>query len=187
VSRRHFKRGAPKTAEAAREALAELYAELPKMQCQGLCADSCASVGMTVLEQRHIRETTGKVLPLAHAGKLCQALTVLRQCSVYEARPMICRLWGMVPAMRCNYGCQPEGGWLTDRQAYEFLARVAELAGDHAQARAFREPFEVLGDAEVERQLRGMQKQRDLDAAVAARSATIRVANWGHIVPRKAR
>ncbi len=141
---------------------------------------------MTVLEQRHIRESTGVVLPLAQAGKLCPALTMLRRCGVYEARPMICRLWGMVPMMRCNYGCVPVGGWLTDRQAYEFLARVAELAGDHAQAERYRAPFRDLGEESVSRVLRSMQKESDLEyLQESARPGAVHVSNWGRIVPKK--
>src|SRR2546429_6087610 len=36
------------------------------------------------------------------------------RCTVYEVRPMICRLWGMVEGMQCPHGCVPEGGHLTE-------------------------------------------------------------------------
>jgi Fe-S-cluster containining protein len=142
------KRGGRRRVEPARDerlrALAELYAELPAMQCHGLCSDSCFSLQQTGLEQRYAREVGGVQLDLVQAPPTgCRALTVLNRCGVYEARPMICRLWGMTPGMRCQYGCEPEGGFLTARQAYEFLARVAELDGDPVQAQAFRAPFEA--------------------------------------------
>src|SRR4051794_18327512 len=111
--------------------LAALYAELPTMMCQGLCSDSCFSLVQTPLERDYVRERTGVQLRLVQAPPTaCPALGLLRTCLVYEARPMICRLWGMTPGMRCQYGCEPEGGFLTGRQAYEFLARAAELSGD---------------------------------------------------------
>lgn len=177
--------GQDKDQAAAFAALEALYEQLPVVRCQGLCADSCASMGMTVLEQRHIRARTGKSLPLAHAGHLCEALTMLRQCGVYEARPMICRIWGMVAAMRCDYGCVPEGGFLSDAQAYEFLARVFELAGDHDQAEAYRAPFRELPAEQIGRALRGMQKERDLAfLAKSRRPNLVRVGAPGRIVPK---
>lgn len=49
-------------------------------------------------------------------------------CSVYVVRPLICRLWGLVPSMRCHFGCEPER-WLTDAQAAQFMRRVEAVAG----------------------------------------------------------
>jgi hypothetical protein len=81
---------------------------------------------------------------------------------VYEVRPMICRLWGMTPGMRCQFGCEPEGGFLTERQGYEFLARVAELGGNAADAARFRAPFEVDPEG-AERAALAAQRHRDLE------------------------
>ena len=184
------RRGWAKTPEAAAEALAEVYAQLPRITCQGLCADSCTSFGMTVVEQRAIRAQTGKTLPLVHAGSYCPALTILRQCSVYESRPMICRLWGLVPAMRCNYGCVPEGSFLADAQCYEFLAQVAEISGDHAQAAAYREPFQhgEQGIQDASRKLRMMQMERDLaHLEKSKRDNAVFVAGPGRLVKKKPR
>lgn len=145
------------------EALADLYAELPTMQCQGLCSDSCYSLVQTGLEQRFVRDRTGVELGLVQTPPTaCPALTMLNQCSVYEARPLICRLWGMTAGMRCQYGCEPEGGFLTGQQMYEFLARAAELDGDLVTARQLREPFERDSER-AERMMLALQRGRDLD------------------------
>lgn len=151
-----------KPATATREQqLREVWDQLPKTNCQGLCADSCYSMWQTPTEQQVIQRHTGQTLPLIHAGTPCQALTILRRCAVYEHRPLICRLWGMVASMRCGYGCIPEGGFLTDRQAYELIARVAEISGDREGADGIRAAFDQDEDA-VERFLRSRQKERDL-------------------------
>lgn len=74
------------------QALAALYAELPAMACQGLCADSCYSLVQTELERTFVRDRTGVELDLVQAPPTaCPALTMLNQCGVYKARPMICR------------------------------------------------------------------------------------------------
>jgi len=157
------RRSADRSPRGALDALVELYAELPVMRCQGLCSDSCYSLVQTRLEREHVRAQTGVRLDLVQAPPTpCRALTMLNQCGVYEARPMICRLWGMTAGMRCQYGCEPDGGFLTARQFYEFLARVAELAGDPDEARRLREPFEQDPEGAEQRML-AWQRHRDME------------------------
>lgn len=66
----------------------------------------------------------GKWVPLkTDADMVCLKL-VEGLCSVYEDRPMLCRLWGLVEGMKCQWGCVPER-YLTDREGREFLRAVA--------------------------------------------------------------
>ncbi len=144
-------------------ALVELYEQLPRMQCQGLCSDSCYSLVQTDLERAYVRDVTGIELQLVQTPpSACPALGMMNTCTAYEARPMICRLWGMTAGMRCQYGCVPKGGYLSAQQFYEFLAQVAELAGDVGAAAQFREPFEK--DPELaEKMMMRFQRLRDLE------------------------
>lgn len=125
-------------------AIDELYATLPAIECKGRCYDSCGPIQMTSVERRRIRAGTGvdvKVTGLAVEGGAdmmrCSALTVLNRCAVYDLRPAICRLWGLTRAMQCSYGCVPEGGYMTERDGYLFLAAVARAAGEDRQAERF--------------------------------------------------
>lgn len=126
-----------------------LYAQLPRIECRGSCHDSCGPIDMTRPERRRIAVAGYEVTPEAAivAGMRCPALTVLKRCAVYPVRPMICRLWGLTRAMTCTYGCVPEGGHLSEAQAYEFLACAADIAGETAQAARFRR-VAVLPDLE---------------------------------------
>lgn len=123
-----------------------LYAELPTIDCQGLCHDSCGPIGMTPTEHRRTTQA-GVSIPHAddpNSGPLpatCPALTLLKRCAVYGQRPTICRLWGLTESMPCTYGCRPEGGLLSDAEGYEFLARAYELDGQHQRAAQLRAPF----------------------------------------------
>jgi Fe-S-cluster containining protein len=47
-------------------------------------------------------------------------------CSIYEDRPMVCRLFGAVdhPNMKCPMGCGPKR-LMTDAQSREMIARAA--------------------------------------------------------------
>jgi uncharacterized protein len=108
-------------------ALEALYAELPSLECQGLCGDCCHFIGMTRLEQGRIRRAGGPVIQIVDTP--CPALDFMGRCSVYAQRPIICRLWGVVADMPCHYGCTPER-YLTPEEGREFLARVQAIAGE---------------------------------------------------------
>jgi hypothetical protein len=126
------------------KAIAELdaiYAQLPAIECRGRCFDSCCNIDMTRLERRRIATTTGVDIPrrtIHDPVRPCPALTILNRCAVYEVRPLICRLWGLTRAMRCSYGCVPEGGYLPESQALALIARVHEVAGETVRAAAIR-------------------------------------------------
>jgi Fe-S-cluster containining protein len=113
-----------------------VYAELPTIECQGLCHECCHSVGMEPHEQATIAQH-GVDLPLAgFFPDGCPALTEDKRCSVYAVRPTICRLWGVVESMVCQYGCRPTT-YLTDAEGHRALARVraAGLAARRAAPR----------------------------------------------------
>lgn len=119
----------------------DLYAELPSIDCQGMCWDSCGPIDMTGAERVRIRRETGVDIPagsfLRHGPSACPALGMLHTCTVYDVRPLICRIWGLTRRLRCNYGCRPDRV-LTEPEAYEFIARAHEIAGEHESARIAR-------------------------------------------------
>ena len=108
--------------------LAELYARIPEVHCRGLCQAYCGPVPMADLELEAALALRPDLRPLASpfpiGGNLiapdpetltCRCL-VDGRCSVYAARPVICRLWGAVKRLRCPHGCTPEN-WLSPREA----------------------------------------------------------------------
>jgi Fe-S-cluster containining protein len=112
-------------------ALDRLYASIPALDCKGLCRDSCGPIAMTGLEEERMVEARGGPLPphtphpLALQAISCPLLTAEGRCSVYHARPAICRLWGAVDhdLMRCPHGCRPEPRPLTERESRAVLRR----------------------------------------------------------------
>lgn len=120
-------------------ALAAVYAQIPTIECRGSCHDSCGPIRMTRTEHRLVT-AAGVDVPdrgFESAGLSCPALTMLRRCGVYEARPVVCRLWGVVDAMPCTYGCRP-ARMLTMAEGYELLAQAADIDGDTTAAAQFR-------------------------------------------------
>lgn len=100
---------------------AGLYAQVPDVGCKGLCSDSCGPIGMHPYERARIRRAGVRIPPpeealaelVATGDYTCPAL-VDGRCSVYELRPMLCRVWGASEAMPCPHGCRPAAGRLTE-------------------------------------------------------------------------
>lgn len=109
-----------------------IYAELPTIECKGLCGKTnCGPVHGCKVEDRNIREATGKPLqfPMVSINALdCPHLTKENRCSIYEVRPLICRLFGMVQVrpMICPHGCKPSR-WMSHAEANDFMKRVFDL------------------------------------------------------------
>ena len=122
-----------------------VYATLPRLECKGYCHDSCGPIAMTTLERKRLRAAGQEIHANTDAGDrpgrllVCSALTDDNRCGQYDLRPAICRIWGMTRALQCTYGCVPEGGYLTERQAYTFLADVAGAAGEPVEEQRLRE------------------------------------------------
>lgn len=116
-----------------------LYAQVPPSGCKGLCQHSCGPLEMSDRERRRIRDL-GVPMPTAPAalaaweasGGLwtCPALDPDGRCGVYDARPLICRLWGSVdhPQMRCPHGCAPDEP-LTHARAGELIEASLAIGG----------------------------------------------------------
>lgn len=114
------------TTRRERRNLDALYADLPTLDCQGKCAESCGPIAMSRVEWERIVERVGYE-PQAREDLTCPLLDGER-CTVYDIRPTICRLWGMVESMPCSWGCRPtrvvghEEGLIVLRRAGEIGA-----------------------------------------------------------------
>lgn len=82
---------------------------------------------MTEFERNRIIKAGGPGIRIWESP--CPALDFVGRCSVYEHRPMICRLWGLVEDMPCHYGCKPER-YLTRAEGHDFLTRLQEITGE---------------------------------------------------------
>lgn len=101
---------------------------VPRIECGGWCQESCGPIAMTGREFGRLVRAVGRELPTRRMAGVDPALKVLQttgdgvcpllvdgRCSAHEARPMVCRLWGVVESMPCVYGCRPERV-LSDRE-----------------------------------------------------------------------
>jgi Fe-S-cluster containining protein len=118
----------------------EIWDKVPPVSgCKGLCADSCTNVPVHPVEayyliERHGGELTKTLHPandpdnpaamemptLGSNFKPCMFLNQDRRCSIYEDRPLVCRLFGHhALTLRCVHGCKAEG--VGDYEAGEFM------------------------------------------------------------------
>lgn len=108
--------------------LEQLYAQIPRLDCKGLCPSSCGPIECSERERELIERQAGKPLDVT-AALSCSMLTDDGRCSVYAQRPMLCRLWGAVERMKCPWGCKPDPGYLTDEQGGRLLRESLRIGG----------------------------------------------------------
>jgi Fe-S-cluster containining protein len=117
------------TTEQARARIDLIYSRLPRLECQGKCQGSCGPIAMSRAEWTRIIERLGYA-PKGNPSLVCPMLCKASgKCSVYDIRPLICRLWGMVKAMPCPWGCNPSR-WVSDKEAAAMLAKLHEIEVD---------------------------------------------------------
>jgi Fe-S-cluster containining protein len=115
--------------------LSHVYSQIPPVNCQGRCLDSCGPISMSRQEEARLVAQGVEIPPMAEAmaalergeDYYCPAL-IDGRCSVYDDRPTICRLWGATESMRCPYGCTPDDA-LTQEESYRLLRLAAEIGG----------------------------------------------------------
>jgi Fe-S-cluster containining protein len=115
--------------------LREIYASIPSVGCKGLCTISCSTVPVFAIELEQLEAATGRKLPTVlieddqflggEIGAPCPLL-VMRRCSVYDQRPLICRAFGAVEGLPCPHGCEPDK-LVSKADQYRNFARVSAL------------------------------------------------------------
>ncbi len=107
-----------------------LYLRVPQVSCRGLCTKACGPIDGFPAERSYFERSTGKPFPEAlkvlKSGSPCPHLDPLGRCDSYAFRPLVCRLYGAVEAMRCPYGCHPTV-FLTESQAHVLMMQARAL------------------------------------------------------------
>lgn len=147
--------------------LRELWAEIPSIDCQGKCANSCGPIDMSKLERELIEDRTGRTVEALPPSLTCSMLKNGR-CTVYSARPVICRLWGVVESMRCPHGCKPERV-LSDQEGFTIMGRAMQLGGSPKQGSELVQAINSMPPEMREQFKRYVQSAPDLGGVVIER------------------
>lgn len=108
------------------KAVRDIWAKVPRIECKGLCANSCGPIPCSSVERKLVEERAGK--KLRTEGMTCNMLKNGR-CTVYSVRPLICRIWGVSPRLKCPHGCEPERE-VTDAEMMALFKEIEEHYGD---------------------------------------------------------
>jgi len=106
--------------------LDEIYARIPSISCKRQCHTTCGLIPLSRAESERARVRGLRVVPnqisewmLEPSRGACPALVGI-ECTIYDDRPLICRLFGVVEGLECRWGCKPER-LLTRQEAAELL------------------------------------------------------------------
>jgi Fe-S-cluster containining protein len=114
------------------ERVREIYDSLPTIKCQGHCWRTCGPVVMSSLELGRVAVARGSAGELFLDAKgHCPILDPkTHKCRGYEARPLLCRLYGVAKGLKCDWGCETEDGrYLSKTEAHRLLDEVDALGG----------------------------------------------------------
>lgn len=127
----------------------DIYDKLPKVACQGHCGANrtntcCGPIGCTTIEAKLLDECDGiksewlgvgagmvhqamteDFGPFFSKVPLCPHFGLNGRCTAYDARPLVCRSFGVSRKLPCPWGCQPER-WLTEKEERAAWAAVME-------------------------------------------------------------
>ncbi len=99
----------------------QIYADVPEVNCRGLCSLACGPIAYSEGERAAIVAAHGSApehLPNLRCDKL-----IAGRCAIYADRPLLCRLFAAVKGMRCPHGCTPKR-LLSDREAHRLLDEI---------------------------------------------------------------
>lgn len=87
----------------------KIYRQIPSFKCKPSCTDCCGPVPLSPWEAEQLGIPGQKLTP-TKPGTLRCTFASETGCTVYDKRPMLCRLFGTTdhPLMTCPHGCRPK-------------------------------------------------------------------------------
>lgn len=108
----------------------KVYRDIPSIRCKGLCHHQCTVIGYTEVERRMMTAAGGKAPSFDTDRMRCNYLTEDNRCSIYNARPFVCRIYGVSKDLVCPHGCKPNNGKYIDEDTEnEMNTAIAHYGG----------------------------------------------------------
>ncbi|MBI3898211.1 MAG: YkgJ family cysteine cluster protein [Gammaproteobacteria bacterium] len=101
---------------------------IPSFECKPGCHDCCGPVTASTEEMARLPVKSDDEHETALADLRCPHLGE-HGCTVYEERPLICRLFGTTPRLPCPVGKRPETmiDSQVEQQIYRFFASTRHV------------------------------------------------------------
>ncbi len=135
------------TTRRSHRAIERIYSRVPEVGCKGLCQQACGPIAMTRLEADRIEAFLGHPIGEVDDELACPLLTENGRCSVYALRPLICRIYGAVESLSCEFGCGPSQ-MLTEEESRGLFTRMRDLSEGEGVTTA---PLSLLNALQVAR------------------------------------
>jgi Fe-S-cluster containining protein len=105
-----------------------LREQIPSFECVPGCHDCCGPVTTSAEEMARLPRKTAAEQEAALAELNCVHLGP-QGCTVYEERPVICRLFGTTPRLPCPNGRRPEEmvDAAVERQVHRLIASTRQV------------------------------------------------------------
>lgn len=119
----------------------KLWEQIPDSKCRGMCQEACSAIAMSELELELL--SGHRPLPFPRMQAMVDDLSARGndyrcpmlmngRCTAYEDRPTICRLYGSESVLRCEWGCEPEEGYLSHSEGQRILGESLAIGGGPA-------------------------------------------------------
>lgn len=106
--------------------LQAIYDQVPKVYCKGLCTKTCTIAPCSAAERGQYAAKGLQPPQLDKSSKRCSYL-IGGRCRIYSDRPLICRLYGATPQLKCIHGCKVEGGRIPDSKAKKLIKEIERI------------------------------------------------------------
>lgn len=106
-----------------------LYSAIPDFDCKPGCFECCGPVPLHPWESERIGVEDSATITVEELKSIKKAFCQFLKngkCSIYDHRPLMCRLYGTVENLRCPYGKRPET-LLTKKQADKLMKEYIGL------------------------------------------------------------
>ncbi len=105
-----------------------LRRKIPAFRCLEGCHDCCGPVTASSEEMARLPVKSAQARDAALSDWSCPHLGP-NGCEAYSERPLICRLFGTTPRLRCPNGCGPEAmiDAEAEREVHAFLRRTRQV------------------------------------------------------------
>lgn len=115
-----------------KEKLNSIYSKVPDFQCKEGCWDCCGPIHWSPAEdvviddwlKQHGRKQ--RFINSVADFLRCPYLDADDKCTIYEVRPIVCRLSGVVPEMPCEYGSPKR--MLSSKEGSEIFRAIIKVA-----------------------------------------------------------